>query len=123
MLYRYYYVKSGAGGYTGGTSAAAPVVAGIIALMNDARLQAGEPTMGFINPWLYTMGLEGITDVTSGKATGCTGTNFQTGLPVSGGAVIPYASWNGTIGWDPVTGVGMPNFAQMLRQLGGAVNK
>lgn len=54
----------------GGTSAAAPVVASIIALLNDARLRAGKPAMGFINPWLYGVASDTLNDITEGKAVG-----------------------------------------------------
>ena len=33
-----------------GTSASTPVVASIITLINDARINAGKNTVGFINP-------------------------------------------------------------------------
>jgi tripeptidyl-peptidase-1 len=36
-----------------GTSAAAPVVAGAVALLNDELLAAGKRPMGFLNPWIY----------------------------------------------------------------------
>lgn len=36
-----------------GTSASTPLVASMVALLNDARLNAGLPTMGFLNPFLY----------------------------------------------------------------------
>lgn len=36
-----------------GTSASAPVIAGLITLLNDARLNAGKGPLGFLNPWLY----------------------------------------------------------------------
>ena len=36
-----------------GTSAATPTVAGMIALANDARLDAGKPVLGFLNPFIY----------------------------------------------------------------------
>ncbi|KAI0402615.1 peptidase S8/S53 domain-containing protein [Xylaria palmicola] len=101
-------------GQTGGTSAAAPVIAGIIALLNDARLRAGKPTMGFINPFLYSLKTGPLIDITAGKAVGCNGYNMQTGGLVRGGGKIPWASWNGTSGWDPVTGVGTPDFQKML---------
>jgi tripeptidyl-peptidase-1 len=32
-----------------GTSASAPVMAGVIALLNDRLLAAGRPTLGFLN--------------------------------------------------------------------------
>ncbi len=102
-------------GYTGGTSAAAPVVGGLIGLLNDARLKAGKPAMGFINPWLYSTGYKALIDVTGGSAKGCNGVNLQTGETVVGGGVIPYASWNGTEGWDPGTGLGMPDLQALVK--------
>ncbi|KAF3012218.1 hypothetical protein E8E14_009639 [Neopestalotiopsis sp. 37M] len=102
-------------GQTGGTSAAAPVVAGLIGLLNDARLRAGKPTMGFINPFLYSLPSGILIDVINGTATGCTGTNSQTGDELPGAGIIPYASWNNTIGWDPVTGLGMPYFQKLVK--------
>ncbi len=62
----------------------------IIALVNDALLSSGKPTLGFLNPWLYSKGYQGFTDILSGGQAGCN----TTGFPV-------------TKGWDPVTGFGM----------------
>jgi tripeptidyl-peptidase-1 len=101
---------------TGGTSAASPVFAAIIALVNDALLKAGKPQLGFLNPWLYSNGLNGLTDITGGGSVGCNGVNGQTGASIPGASIILYASWNATPGWDPVTGLGVPNF-QKLKQL------
>lgn len=99
---------------SGGTSAAAPVFASVIALLNDARFRAGKKPLGFLNPWLYAVGFIGLTDITGGGSVGCTGINGQTGAPVAGGSVIPYASWKATQGWDPSTGLGVPNFEKLL---------
>lgn len=41
-------------GATFGTSAAAPMVASLFALLNDYRLSNGHPRLGFINPLLYS---------------------------------------------------------------------
>jgi len=38
-----------------GTSASTPIVAGIVSLFNDARLNAGKKQLGFLNPLLYQM--------------------------------------------------------------------
>lgn len=38
----------------GGTSAASPTFAGIISLLNDARISKGLPPLGFLNPFLYS---------------------------------------------------------------------
>lgn len=108
------YVNNAAG-FSGGTSAAAPVFASVIALLNDARFRAGMPPLGFLNPWLYSIGVKGLTDITGGGSVGCTGINGQTGAPVVGGGVIPGAMWNATEGWDPVTGLGVPNFGELKR--------
>jgi tripeptidyl-peptidase-1 len=98
---------------SGGTSAAAPVVAAIIGLLNDARFRVGKGSLGFINPWLYAIGFTSLNDITGGGSIGCNGVNGQTGAVIPGGGVIPYASWNATVGWDPVTGLGTPNFEKL----------
>ena len=99
---------------SGGTSAASPVTAAIVALLNDARLRAGKPVLGFLNPLLYLGGYKGFTDITSGQSDGCNGNDTQTDAPVAGAGVIPGAHWNATVGWDPVTGFGVPNFGELL---------
>ncbi|RAK95530.1 S53 family peptidase [Aspergillus ibericus CBS 121593] len=90
----------------GGTSGASPVFAGIIALLNDARLRAGKSSLGFLNPWLYSSGYTSLNDITSGEAVGCQG-------DVDGAGVIAWASWNATVGWDPATGLGTPDFGKL----------
>nr|POE56904.1 tripeptidyl-peptidase sed4 [Quercus suber] len=99
----------------GGTSAAVPVVAAIMALLNDARFRAGKPAIGFANPWLYSLS-SGINDITDGSVVGCAGVDLQNGLVIAGAGIIPYASWNATVGWDPATGLGTPNFG-VLKEL------
>lgn len=88
-------------------------MAAILGLVNDARLRAGQPVVGFANPWLYSAASQLFNDVTAGQSQGCNGTNLQSGRNVTGGGVIPYATWNATVGWDPVTGLGTPDFMKM----------
>ena len=57
------------------TSAAAPTFAGVIGLLNDARLLAGKSTLGFLNPFLYSRGYKALNDITGGASYGCTGTD------------------------------------------------
>jgi len=80
----------------GGTSASAPTFAGMVTLLNDAQLAAGKPPLGFLNPMLYGIGTPGLNDITSGNAPGC-GTQGFSAVP----------------GWDPVTGLGTPNFGKL----------
>ena len=54
-----------------GTSASSPTFTGIVALLNDARLKAGLPPLGFLNPMLYSKGWAGLNDITVGHNPGC----------------------------------------------------
>ncbi|KAL1878795.1 hypothetical protein VTK73DRAFT_7552 [Phialemonium thermophilum] len=96
---------------SGGTSAASPIFAAVVALINSARMHAGRPPMGFLNPWLYKVGRAGLTDIVHGGSVGCNGTAIYSGLPAP---FVPYASWNATVGWDPVTGLGTPLVQKLL---------
>lgn len=100
---------------TGGTSAASPIVASIIADLNSVRMAAGKSSLGFLNPFLYFLAQHALHDITEGAAQGCQGTNLQTGQPVPGVIPIPYATWNATPGWDPATGLGTPNFEKLSK--------
>jgi tripeptidyl-peptidase I len=82
-------------------------------LLNDARVRAGKPSLGFLNPFLYQLGYKGLNDIVSGSSIGCDGINPQTDNLIPGGSIIPYAHWNATQGWDPVTGLGTPDFEQL----------
>ncbi|KAI0401318.1 subtilisin-like protein [Xylaria palmicola] len=96
-----------------GTSCSAPAFAGMVGLLNDARLRAGKPTVGFLNPLLYR-NPQALNDITLGGSTGCDGHARFHGAP-NGSPVIPYASWNATAGWDPVSGLGTPDFPKLLK--------
>ncbi|KAF8262584.1 subtilisin-like protein [Lactarius quietus] len=91
---------NGIEGPDAGTSGATPIFAGIISLLNDYRISNGMPPLGFLNPWLYSGGFTGLNDITRGSNPGC-GTG--------GFAAI--------VGWDPVTGLGTPDFERLLKIL------
>ncbi|KAJ6491657.1 peptidase S8/S53 domain-containing protein [Mycena vitilis] len=80
----------------GGTSAAAPTAAGIVALLNDWRLRHGKPVMGFLNPFLYGAGVTGMVDIVEGLVSGCQQPGF-----------------NATRGWDPTSGLGFFDFGKL----------
>jgi kumamolisin len=79
----------------GGTSAVAPLWAGLVARINE---QMGRP-VGFLNPLIYTQAVEasGLHDITQGSN----------------------GSFNAGEGWDACTGLGSPNGAQLLGALTG----
>jgi len=65
--------NNGLGYGVGGTSCAAPLWAGIAALINQKAAQNGLPPVGFLNPALYGIGLGGnyhtcFHDVTTGNS-------------------------------------------------------
>lgn len=67
-------------------------------MINDARLAVGKSPIGFINPTIYSTRFAGLfNDITVGYNPGCGTTGF-----------------NATHGWDPVTGLGTPNFPKLL---------
>ena len=110
---RYSVVDQGVTKRYQGTSCSAPTFAAIIALLNSARLSSNLPPLGFLNPWIYSTGRSGLNDIVLGGSTGCTG-NEEFNGPPNGSPSIPYASWNATEGWDPVTGYGTPDFGKLL---------
>ncbi len=54
-----------------GTSASTPAFAALVALLNDARIAAGKPPLGYLNPLIYALNGKGFNDITSGNAPGC----------------------------------------------------
>ncbi|PYH97142.1 subtilisin-like protein [Aspergillus ellipticus CBS 707.79] len=96
-----------------GTSCSAPTFSAVIALLNDARLRDGKSVLGFLNPLLYSDAQDALNDIVVGGSVGCDGRNRFGGTP-NGSPVVPFASWNATPGWDPVTGLGTPNFEKLL---------
>lgn len=64
---------SGSANLVSGTSAATPTFASIIQLINSDRISKGKAGLGFLNPWLYSTATSGLTDITKGKNTGCSG--------------------------------------------------
>lgn len=78
----------------GGTSAVAPLVAGLVALINQ---ELGKP-VGFVSPLLYAAPAGVFSDITAG----------------SNGAYAARA------GWDACTGLGRPDGARLLAVLRGA---
>lgn len=100
---------------SGGTSAAAPVWAGVVALLNDARFRAGKTSaLGWLNPLVYRYGPQVLTDITGGYSIGCDGGNTQSGgAEPEGSGIVPGARWNATELWDPTTGYGTPDFQKL----------
>ncbi len=85
-------------GASGGTSAVAPLMAALVALLNQAK----KKNVGFLNPFLYANAAAGVVhDVTSG--TNAIKNTIQ--------------GYNAGAGWDACTGLGTPDGMAILNKL------
>ncbi|KAF0687147.1 Aste57867_21118 [Aphanomyces stellatus] len=93
-----------------GTSAACPLVAGMVTLWNDRRLVAGKAPLGFLNPLLYT-----IRDLYPNAAFHDVvhGNNADGKIKADGSVPHCDHSFPATPNWDAVTGLGTPRFQQL----------
>lgn len=90
----------------GGTSCAAPLWAGFMALVNQQAAISGKPPVGFINPAVYEIANESIYsaafhDVTTGNNTWPSSTNAYYAVP----------------GYDLCTGIGTPAGTNLINAL------
>ena len=95
--------QSGCGAGWGGTSFAAPMWAGYMALVNQQAIANGNPPLGFVNPAIYNIGLgsgygTAFHDITSGNN----------------------GRYSAVKGYDLVTGWGSPNGAGLITALAGS---
>jgi tripeptidyl-peptidase I len=100
-----------------GTSASAPVMAGLLSSINAARIASGKGSVGWVNPALYTNSSLFVNDITSGNSK----------CASNPGRTAPNCCTQGfyaTAGWDPVTGLGSINYGKMVASFSalGAVN-
>jgi subtilase family serine protease len=107
-IYMHFQPNKAGYGIIGGTSASAPLWAGILAV--GAQV-AGHP-LGYVNPAIYKLGTgskaaQDFRDITSGN-------NSQPAVGVQGFSAGP--------GWDPVTGFGSPNAGKLLPDLVAALS-
>jgi subtilase family serine protease len=99
-----YYVCADQSGCTaneyGGTSFAAPIWAGYMALLDEQAAMTGHSSVGFINPYIYPIGL---------------GANYSSNFHdiVSGTS----GSYSAVVGYDLVTGWGSPNGSGLISSL------
>ena len=92
----YEIVVDGQNGVVGGTSAVAPLWAGLIALINQKLGRS----VGFVNPVLYALTAPAFNDITSGN-------NDDSGL----------GGYDASPGWDACTGLGSPDGTALLNAL------
>jgi kumamolisin len=86
----------GAQSVVGGTSAVAPLYAGLFALINELLVKNGKPRAGYVHPALY-QSPQVFRDITSGNN----------------------GAFSAGPGWDATTGLGSPNGIQIADELTG----
>jgi len=96
-----------------GTSAAAPVVAGLITRLNLGRAKRGQPPVGFANPLMYSIAAQdssAFIDAIGGH---------NDGIPIDGSCSDDGCGqgFYALEGWDPVTGLGVPQFDVLLKHV------
>jgi len=96
-------------GVFGGTSAATPLWAGFMALVNQQAVANGHSTLGFLNPTIYALARG--TNYPSLFHDITTGNNFWPGSPNRFSAVS---------GYDLCTGWGTPNGTNLIFAMAGA---
>jgi kumamolisin len=88
----------GTEGASGGTSAVAPLMASLVALLNQAK----QKNVGFLNPFLYqSLGKGVVRDIT-------VGTNAIKST---------IKGYKAQVGWDACTGLGTPDGTKILNAL------
>jgi subtilase family serine protease len=101
----------------GGTSLASPVTAGIMAIVDQGRLNASEPVVGFANPALYAAPTSAYHDVASGPhpTRGVVRTDYVNSVDGSDGLITSLRLFGdtgqltSTAGYDDTTGLGSPS--------------
>jgi len=100
-------VLNGQGMGAGGTSAAAPLWAGYMALINQSAALAGKPSVGLLNPSLYALGKSSSSstyfhDITAGN--NLTPWNMQ---PNNGNQYFAVPGYDCCTGWGTPTGAAL----------------
>ena len=100
----------------GGTSLSSPLMAGIMAIVNQQRLAVGKPRVGFANPLFYSVAgssaYNDVVDPASPEAE--VRVNFVNSVDASGGRSYRLRTFNQTLslhtgaGYDDVVGIGTP---------------
>ena len=115
----------------GGTSAATPQTAALVALVNAARARAGKDPIGFLDPILYkSTGAADYADITPRHYGSAPATFAGTDVGVSAtvyksvGDLVDNQMWGNPIpgypttsGWDATTGWGTPNAGAFVSDL------
>jgi uncharacterized protein (TIGR03437 family) len=114
----YYFYSQGSSGGVGGTSVAAPSMAGVVALLNQYLTSTGaQPAAGLgnINPMLYRLA-QSNTGIFHDVATGNNSVPCVTGSPDCTGGMMGFSAG---AGYDQATGLGSVDVANLVHGWSG----
>lgn len=100
---------NGSSGYVGGTSCAAPLWAAFTALINQQAAGNGKPSVGFLNPVIYSLG--------KGNSYGSCFHDISTGNNTNNTSP---AKFSAVTGLDLCTGWGTPTGSGLINALAGS---
>jgi len=88
-------------------------MAGLVALLNDLRLNQQQPTMGWMNQWMYSAATSFpaiFNDIVAGD-------NLDGDLQERNSPFPEFCQYGFYTqpGWDAVTGLGSPNWGEMAK--------
>lgn len=103
--------------YAGGTSVAAPIWGAIVARINQARLAAGQARVGAINPLLYGLVARGASR-SPFRTIDAGNSNVEMSVVDHEGRTVSWqlAGYESVPGWDPLTGLGVPDVAKLISE-------
>jgi subtilase family serine protease len=93
----------------GGTSCSSPIAGAVFALLNQDSISASGKPLGFLNPLIY----KAVASQPSTFNDVLTGDNICT----EDGCTPGCTGFLATKGWDPVTGVGSPNYSALKQYI------
>jgi len=110
-----YILDGGEAQLIGGTSQSAPTFAAIVALLADSFKSKTGKSFGYINQLIYA----------AYKADPTTFTDVVVGdnICTEDGCAPTCVGFTCTKGWDPVTGLGTPNYASLLKYVNSVADK
>lgn len=114
--HNYQIVTGGSNTVVDGTSASSPSLAGMFTLLNDLRLSTGQQRLGFLNYVLYQAAANdtrNFIDMTEGSNRCLEVSAFDANANDFQGCCTD--GYHACSGWDPVGGLGTPNFEYLSK--------
>lgn len=98
----------------GGTSASSPTFAAILSRLNSVRLSQGKRTLGWVNPLLYSLAAAHVQPTQHHPTVAADSGPAFHDVTRGNNAYGECVGFDAAVGWDPMTGLGTPNYPALL---------